>query len=55
MTLQTTARSSNPGLSGKKTWTMPSVQILDLNAALGASPGLKCDAKGSLSHGSGCS
>lgn len=49
MTLLTTASSSNRGLSGKKTWTAPLVQVLDLNSAQGSQPGTHSDKHGSLS------
>jgi hypothetical protein len=49
MTVFSTASSSNGVLSAKKTWTAPSVQVLDLNSAQGSQPGTKSDKVHSLS------
>jgi hypothetical protein len=38
----------------KKPWTMPELQMIQIDSALGASAGTKCDRYGSLSHGTGC-
>jgi hypothetical protein len=38
----------------KKPWTAPVLEIIQIDSALGASAGTKCDRYGSLSHGSGC-
>jgi hypothetical protein len=49
MTMQNALLSSDQAKNSKKIWSAPSVQTLDLNAALGNSPGTKSDKHGSVS------
>jgi hypothetical protein len=42
------------GQAEKKIWTVPALQMIAINAALGARSGTKCDKFGSLSIGEGC-
>ncbi len=49
MTIEATALPNNRTGIAKKVWTTPHIQVLDINAAEGATAGPLCDKQGSLS------
>lgn len=54
MAVSTEGMTSFSGKGDKKPWKAPVVQMIALEAALGAAMGSKCDRYGSLSKGTGC-
>jgi hypothetical protein len=54
MAITVEVKNVSSSMAKKAVWTVPTLQMININAAYGARPGSRCDKFGSLSTGPGC-